>query len=164
MLPSLIARRWLGHQTLYWLFILVGWDRSFLSVAWPTGVKLVFFFRSGFSVDTLIKLNAHFSCLAPSELHRRAANCICESLFVIHRGGGDYSPFHSSLPFEHLGQSNSSTRVCHLFANQVTFYSILELKQCPRCQVFLKSIQHLSLGYDVTSSDKNIVIAWLKHI
>ena len=29
------------------LFILVGWDRSFLSVAWPTGVQLVFFFYSG---------------------------------------------------------------------------------------------------------------------
>ena len=26
------------------LFILVGWGRSFLSVAWPTGVQLVFFF------------------------------------------------------------------------------------------------------------------------
>ena len=31
------------------LFILVGWDRSFLSVAWPTGVQLVFFFCSGVS-------------------------------------------------------------------------------------------------------------------
>ena len=30
--------------------------------------------------------------------------------------------------------------------------------------MFLKSIQHLSLGNDVTSSDKNIVIAWLRHI
>ena len=30
--------------------------------------------------------------------------------------------------------------------------------------MFLKSIQHLSLGNDVTSSDKNVVIAWLKHI
>ena len=30
--------------------------------------------------------------------------------------------------------------------------------------MFLKSIQHLSLGNDVTSSDKNIVIAWLKHL
>ena len=30
--------------------------------------------------------------------------------------------------------------------------------------MFLKSIQHLSLGNDVTSSDKNIVIVWLKHI
>ena len=48
-----------------------------------------------------------------------------------------YSPFHSSLPFEHLGQLS----VC---INQVTLYSILELKQCPRCLVFLKSIQHLS--------------------
>ena len=28
--------------------ILVGWGRSFLSVAWPTGVQLVFFFCFGF--------------------------------------------------------------------------------------------------------------------
>ena len=38
--------------------------------------------------------------------------------------------------------------------NQVTFYSILELKQCPRCLVSLKSIQHLSLENDVPSSEK----------
>ena len=31
------------------LFILVGWGRSFLSVAWPTGVQLLFFFCSGVS-------------------------------------------------------------------------------------------------------------------
>ena len=31
------------------LLILVGWGRSFLSVAWPTGVQLVFFFCSGAS-------------------------------------------------------------------------------------------------------------------
>ena len=31
------------------LLILVGWGRSFLSVAWPTGVQLVFFFCSGVS-------------------------------------------------------------------------------------------------------------------
>ena len=31
------------------LFIFVGWDRSFLSVAWPTGVQLLFFFCSGVS-------------------------------------------------------------------------------------------------------------------
>ena len=79
-------------------------------------------------------------------------------------GESKYSHFHLSLPFEHLGQSNLFTQVCRLFVNQVTFYSNLELKQCPRCHVFLKSIQHLSLGNDVTSSDKNIVIAWLKHI
>ena len=30
------------------LSILVGWDRSFLSDAWPSGVQLVFFFCSGF--------------------------------------------------------------------------------------------------------------------
>ena len=70
----------------------------------------------------------------------------------------------SNLPFEHLGRSNLFTRVCFLFVNQVTFYSILELKQCPRCQMFLKSIQHLSLGNYVTSSDKNSVITWLKRI
>ena len=48
------------------LFILVGWGRSFLSVAWPTGVQLVFFFCSGVS-----KLFAY---------------AICESLFLIHHG------------------------------------------------------------------------------
>ena len=31
------------------LFILVGWGRSFLSVAWPTGVQLMFFFSFGVS-------------------------------------------------------------------------------------------------------------------
>ena len=31
------------------LFILVGWGLSFLSVAWPTGVQLMFFFCSGVS-------------------------------------------------------------------------------------------------------------------
>ena len=71
--------------------------------------------------------------------------------------GNDYSPFHSSLPFEHLGQSS-------LCVNQVTVYPILELKQCPRYQMFLKSIQRLSLGNDFTSSEKNIAIVWLKHI
>ena len=65
----------------------------------------------------------------------------------------DYSPFLSSLPFEHLDQSHLFTRVCRLFVNRVTVYSILEPKQCPRCQVFLKSIQHLSLCNVVTSSD-----------
>ena len=65
-----------------------------------------------------------------------------------------YSLFHSSLPFEHSGQSS-------LCEDQVTFYSVLGLKKCLRCQVFLKSVQHLSLGNDVTSSDKNIVIVWL---
>ena len=89
---------------------------------------------------------------------------ICAFVFHICKTKGYYSPFHSCLPFEHLCHSNLFTRVCRLFVNQVTFYSILELKQCPRCQVFLKSIQHLSIGNDVTSSDKNIVIAWLKHI
>ena len=31
------------------LFILVCWDRSFLSTAWPTGVQLVFCLAPGFS-------------------------------------------------------------------------------------------------------------------
>ena len=41
----LFARKWVGRQTLMTddgpdikLFILVGWDQSFLSVALPTGV------------------------------------------------------------------------------------------------------------------------------
>ena len=56
------------------LFILVGWGRSFLSVAWPTGVQLVFSFAPelvGYS--------------APRDLHRRAAYSICESWFLIHQ-------------------------------------------------------------------------------
>ena len=56
------------------LFILVGWGRSFLSVAWPNGVQLVFSFAPeivGYS--------------APMDLHRRAANSICESWFLIHQ-------------------------------------------------------------------------------
>ena len=58
------------------LFILVGWGRSFLSVAWPTGVLLVFFFCSGVS-----------KLLAPRDLHRRTAYLICKSSFLIHHGG-----------------------------------------------------------------------------
>ena len=57
------------------LFILVGWDRSFLSVAWPTGVQLVFFFCSG--VSRLFGAQADF--------HRRAAYSICESWFLIYQ-------------------------------------------------------------------------------
>ena len=35
------------------VLILDGWGRSFLPVAWPTWVQLVFFFCSGFSVSYL---------------------------------------------------------------------------------------------------------------
>ena len=52
MLPSLLHVGGSGVRlyggTDIKLFILVGWGRSFLSVAWPTGVQLVFFFCSGF--------------------------------------------------------------------------------------------------------------------
>ena len=53
MLPSLIAP--VGRTSDYddpdiKLFILVGWGRSFLSVAWPTGFHLFFFsFAPGFN-------------------------------------------------------------------------------------------------------------------
>ena len=53
------------------LCILVGWDRSFLSVAWSTGVQLVFFFCSRFSVM----------------LFGAQCSCICESSVFIHHGG-----------------------------------------------------------------------------
>ena len=43
------------------LFILVGWSRSFLSVAWPIGVQLVFLVCSGLSVSYFAR-----------DLHRRA--------------------------------------------------------------------------------------------
>ena len=45
------------------LFILVGWGRGFLSVAWPTGVQLVFYF--------LLRVSESYS--APRDLDRRAA-------------------------------------------------------------------------------------------
>ena len=64
-----------------------------------------------------------------------------------------YSPFHSSMPLQQLGQSS-------FCVNQVFFfYSILELielKQYPRCQMVFKSIQQSSLGYAVTSPDKTL--------
>ena len=58
------------------LFILVCWGRIFLSVAWPTGVQMVFFFCSGVC-----------GYLAPRYLHRRASYSICESSFLINHGG-----------------------------------------------------------------------------
>ena len=48
------------------LFTLVGWGWSFLSVAWPCGVQLVFFFSPGF-------------CLAPKDLQHQAAHCDCRT-------------------------------------------------------------------------------------
>ena len=56
------------------LFISVGWGRGFLSVAWPTGVQLVFFFCSVVSY------------WVPRDLHRQAAYSISESSFLIHHG------------------------------------------------------------------------------
>ena len=80
MLPSLIVGRasdYDGHHLK--LFTLVGWGRSFLSVAWPNrglpGVSSLF--CSGFSA----------SYWAPRDLHRRAAYSICESSFLIHHSG-----------------------------------------------------------------------------
>ena len=52
-------------------------DRSCLSVAWSTGVQLVFF---SFAPELV-------SYMAPRDRHRRAAYSICESSFFIHRGG-----------------------------------------------------------------------------
>ena len=47
------------------LFTLVGWGWSFLSVALPSGVQLVFFFLLRISI----------SCLAPKDLQHQAAHC-----------------------------------------------------------------------------------------
>ena len=57
------------------IFILVGWGRTFLPVAWSIGVQLVFFFSSRFSVR-LFGFPGIYNC--------RAAYCICESSFLIH--------------------------------------------------------------------------------
>ena len=58
------------------LFILVGWGRSFLSVAWPTGVQLVDFFCSGVS-----KLLGAQGSPSSGSLYS-----FCESSFWIHHG------------------------------------------------------------------------------
>ena len=61
------------------------------------------------------------------------------------------------------------TRACHFrpiefvckSGNFLLYFRTETVSQMPHV---LKSIQHLSLGNDVTSSDKNIVIVWLKHV
>ena len=57
------------------LFILVGWGRSFVSIAWPTGVQLVF---------SLLRVSVSYS--APRDLHRRALTESVVSSFLIHQG------------------------------------------------------------------------------
>ena len=52
------------------------WGRSFLSVAWPTGVQLVFF---SFAPELV-------SYLAPRDLHRRSAYSVCKSSLLIRHG------------------------------------------------------------------------------
>ena len=55
LVPLAPSGSWIGlfrvvkNATGKTFFILVGWGRSFLSVAWPTGVQLMFFFSSGVS-------------------------------------------------------------------------------------------------------------------
>ena len=61
----------------------------------------------------------------------------------------EYSPFHSSLPFQHLGQSN-------FCVNQVTFLFYFRAETVSQVPGVLKSIQHLFLGNAVTSSNKTL--------
>ena len=60
------------------LFILVGWDRSFSSVAWSTGAQLMIFFCFRFSVVL-------FDRLGISICH--AARCICYLFWCQSFGG-----------------------------------------------------------------------------
>ena len=55
--------RYLHHIHMRCLWTFKGWGWSFLSVAYPAGVQLVFFVFSAFSVNYL----------APGDLHHRAA-------------------------------------------------------------------------------------------
>ena len=56
------------------LFIFVGWGRSFLSVAWSTGIQLVFFFLLHRVSETRFSIVGQLS------------ECV-ESSFLIHHGG-----------------------------------------------------------------------------
>ena len=80
--------------------ILVGWDRSFLSVAWPIGVQLVFFFL----LPELVRY------LAPKDLHRRAAYSICESSFLIPHGYHDLCFFHDDSLTSHDDRTTNHCR------------------------------------------------------
>ena len=53
------------------LFILVGWDRGFLYIAWPTRVQL-FFLLLLLLLLLLLRISVSYS--APNNLHRRAAS------------------------------------------------------------------------------------------
>ena len=75
--PDIDCILWYTFEIDIKIFILVGWDRSFLSVALPTGVQMVFFFCSG--VSKLLGAQ-------PKDLHRQAAYSICESSFLIYHG------------------------------------------------------------------------------
>ena len=81
------------------IFTLVGWGRSFRSVACPTGVQLVFFFCSSFTG----------CCLAPRDLHRRTTYCIRESSFLIYLGG-----YHNLFVFldDSLNSEGRTTNKC----------------------------------------------------
>ena len=72
---STCSRYIVWHLIMSQLFILVGWGRSFLSVAWPTGVQLVF---------SLLRVSVSYS--APRDLHRRALTESVVSSFLIHQG------------------------------------------------------------------------------
>ena len=61
-----------------------------------------------------------------------------------------------------IGAFRSVKFVCKS-GNFIFYFKTETVSQPSRCRVYLKSIQHLSLGNDVTSSDKNIVIEWLKY-
>ena len=63
ILPSFNEYQWVYDGPDLKLFILVGWDRSFLSVAWPIGVQLVF----------LLLLRILGKLLGAQGLHRRVA-------------------------------------------------------------------------------------------
>ena len=74
-----------------------------------------------------------------------------------------YSPFHSSLPFEHLGQSKFAHSSLPFVCKSGNFLFYFRTETVSQVPGVLKIYSAFILGNDVTSSDKNSVIAWLKH-
>ena len=62
-------------------------------------------------------------------------------IFFIHSIFKKYIVIGNISVFSRCGSFVGQPSLC---IDQVTLYSILELKQCPRCKVFLKFIQHIS--------------------
>ena len=84
MLHYLIARRWVGSQTLWWPPLKAN------HLSWLGPELLVYCLADRGSTGVLSFAPGFIKLFGPRDLHRRAAQSICESSFLIHQGGNHY--------------------------------------------------------------------------